>query len=55
MILEWKSKFQVQLEERDGGEMEISEVQQCYVSGQCQVIHMDTLDISAPVHIERLK
>ena len=30
--------LKVQLEVRDGGEMDISENHQCYVWGQCQVI-----------------
>ena len=30
--------LKVQLEMRDGGEMDISENHQCYVWGQCQVI-----------------
>ena len=32
--------FQVQLEDRDGGEMEVSEHRQCYVYGQCQVTQL---------------
>ena len=34
--------FKVQLETRDGGEMDISENHQCYVWGQCQVIERKT-------------
>ena len=34
------SFFQVQLEDRDGGEMEVSEHRQCYVYGQCQVTQL---------------